>query len=1519
MRALIGLLLFAVSLLILTQLPNTGAAAAMAGGEAALSLPVALPPLAAGTPVPPSDADLCADPGPGGVSPLQAPDYTKYVVWEALNILGQLFVGPESILTQDQCTYSYPCGGLPPNCTPVRKARVMGPYCTTAEAWANICSRITDRGSFPIWSNCPYWVVIDGVRHHSSWNPFTRCPQIGGGVVIPTPPADCPADPPPTPTPTATPTATSTATATQVADLTVKRIEVFQATQDENNTIPLVQDKITVARVYVDIGDVDYKRMSGISAEITGYRGGAVLPGSPIQPWNPRSFVATDPISRTNSHGALNFTLPDSWLNGTVSLVARVDPRDAILETNEDNNETTTTVTFNERCPVQLGYVPVNYDTGGPAGVLTPDPARITEAATKFFRQVYPIGSTGQLQYFQLVPAITWKGSLAENVQQHLLTVHLRKLLALAQWPQQLRSPLSQIVGWLPDIHIVTRTLGRSDPRWSNPACTDQVFWAQTYSDWDWVLAHEIGHNFGLHHPNVPDSKATGDLLSRWPLFYLSSVIQELGCDTFDVVFKNPTTTYDLMTYRWDRKLWISPLHYSGDPFDERGLYQELAPPCLAPTPSIAGAEPGMGAASFPTVAQNYLMISGLLYADGGGQLNPITRVSLAQAPAPAATGSTVCVALRGADGVELSADCLDPSFVDYETQEVLASSPFLMFVPDRPEVAAVVLRREETVISQRTRSSSTPQVTVVEPAGGELWDGASRIRWTAGDADGDPLRFTVLFSADGKGSWRGLDVDIEGNELTVDANALPGTSQGYIRVLATDGLNTGQADSRAAIRVADKPPQVAIIHPDDGMVWTPGTVLILQGSAYDPEEGFLSGAALTWLSDKAGVLGTGTTVSLTELANTDHVITLTARDAGGREGSASIVVRVPRVVYLPLILRQASLSQPVPAPPCTLLFRERFDTAGLPGWTATGGTWTNPGGLMRGASGPAADAWNIVALPAFDFVYEGTVTVRQGSVAGLAFRSTGGTQGYDLFVDVNGGQLVLDRRPYTVLGRYAADIRRDRPYRLRVEARGAAIDAYLDGAKVISVLDPTFSRGNFGVIAYNSVADYDDLMACAPDAPYELRVDAGSATNTVDTAGRTWLAGRAYTAGSWGFTDGVTATTTDPIAGTDDDLLYQTIHWGYGAWSFKADVPNGPYRVNLGFTETYFTATNMRVFDVKIEGQTVITRLDLFAIAGHDTAYLRSFDVTVSDGQLNVEFVSVQNAALVAAIEVLGDGGAPTLTPTATRTGGPTPTRTPTATATPTRTSTASVTPTRTPTASITPTPTVTTSGGGLYGRITKGGAAAGGVALGLRRVDVGGDVQIATTTTGADGRYAFTGIASLPAGASYYVLFGPNSADPTALSFWYGPKVTSYTAGAGVPAGDFDIANVTLLSPANNATVSLPVTFTWNRRNLSGDTYQVVFYDYAAGKWFWTTGNPADTGSYTLQSLPPGMAYNWTYYWLIGVFRGADSFGFTYYMQGITFRSPSTAAPVTDPQPFSAPALMGDLGLPPRPALED
>jgi hypothetical protein len=188
-------------------------------------------------------------------------------------------------------------------------------------------------------------------------------------------------------------------------------------------------------------------------------------------------------------------------------------------------------------------------------------------------------------------------------------------------------------------------------------------------------------------------------------------------------------------------------------------------------------------------------------------------------------------------------------------------------------------------------------------------------------------------------------------------------------------------------------------------------------------------------------------------------------------------------------------------------------------------------------------------------------------------------------------------------------------------------------------------------------------------------------------------------------------------------------------------------------------------------------------------------------------------------------------------------------------------------------------------------GGAAAAGVTLSLHRYDDMNDDEVATIVTGADGRYAFTGAPSLPAGAAYYVLYGPNSTDPGKVYAWYGPDLADYTADASIAAGDFDIANVVLLSPAPGATVTFPAAFSWQRRGLSGDTYQVLFNDPNTDDW-WRTPDLGDVGSYTMPGLSQGMAYREVYYWLIRVFRGADSYGYSYYMRSVTFQAGSEAA---------------------------
>ena len=116
-------------------------------------------------------------------------------------------------------------------------------------------------------------------------------------------------------------------------------------------------------------------------------------------------------------------------------------------------------------------------------------------------------------------------------------------------------------------------------------------------------------------------------------------------------------------------------------------------------------------------------------------------------------------------------------------------------------------------------------------------------------------------------------------------------------------------------------------------------------------------------------------------------------------------------------------------------------------------------------------------------------------------------------------------------------------------------------------------------------------------------------------------------------FSGGNTYSTTTAIAATEDDLLYQSER--YGNFSYNIPVKNGEYEVTLKFAEIYWTTAGQRVFDVLIEGKTVISKLDLVAKVGSKAAYNVTVPVIVADGMLNISFQSVVDFAKISAITV--------------------------------------------------------------------------------------------------------------------------------------------------------------------------------------------------------------------------------------------------------------------------------------------
>ncbi|MCZ7574500.1 MAG: IPT/TIG domain-containing protein [Ardenticatenaceae bacterium] len=218
-------------------------------------------------------------------------------------------------------------------------------------------------------------------------------------------------------------------------------------------------------------------------------------------------------------------------------------------------------------------------------------------------------------------------------------------------------------------------------------------------------------------------------------------------------------------------------------------------------------------------------------------------------------------------------------------------------------------------------------------------------------------------------------------------------------------------------------------------------------------------------------------------------------------------------------------------------------------------------------------------------------------------------------------------------------------------------------------------------------------------------------------------------------------------------------------------------------------------------------------------------------------------------------------------------------------------VTPTATATgvpASPTPTPTATPSGpSGIYGQVTRSGAPAGGLRLDLRFWNGSDWSTRATTTTGSDGRYRFTGVPGLATDQFYYVRYSntPDSPNPGpgSLWSWSATRIGSYAAGATVPGGDFDVADVPLASPADGASVTLPAQFCWTRRSVTSDNYRLIVYDPASDKTA-STSYLGYVSCVNVTGLPSGWPSGATYQWWVGVYQGPDPDA-TPYNYGISY----------------------------------
>jgi len=501
------------------------------------------------------------------------------------------------------------------------------------------------------------------------------------------------------------------ATAAKV-DLTITDMEVTQAIQCLDNTtgatacadnsVHLRADKITYARVYpaVDLADT-----VGVNARLHGTRGGTTLPGSPISPTDTTLFVGTSGAQREVTSSSFNFLLPMSWRNGTVVLQAEINPGTVIPETNTANNmSTSATINFATAQNLTVAYIPINYTFSGWTGPSTASNATMT-AAGPFLRSLFPFSN---VTYTAWPAGAAYTQDASANPSGVITEMNTRYLAST--------SPPDQLFAWFPS---GSWNNGRSDPIWlggSGHVSGGDEQYANA------VCAHEIGHNLGRRHPLCADSS------SDWPYggTNADSVIHEVGFDVFTLA-THAATKRDWMVGgncgNSSTDMWISPWNWTQI---LNGVQDWMG--------QIQAAAPQQG----PTA-----VVTGQIW-ENGGELNPLFVLQEHLEPLGIPGGNTYCLNFMTRDGALLQQQCFDLDWRDRNWTGQSEIGNFGMRLPFPTSTELVQLTHGMELLDELRTGEGPPEVQVLTPNGGEMWDGVHRIEWEAGDPGGARLTYNV-------------------------------------------------------------------------------------------------------------------------------------------------------------------------------------------------------------------------------------------------------------------------------------------------------------------------------------------------------------------------------------------------------------------------------------------------------------------------------------------------------------------------------------------------------------------------------------------------------------------------------------------------------------------------------------------------------------------------------------------------------------------------------------------------------
>ena len=176
------------------------------------------------------------------------------------------------------------------------------------------------------------------------------------------------------------------------------------------------------------------------------------------------------------------------------------------------------------------------------------------------------------------------------------------------------------------------------------------------------------------------------------------------------------------------------------------------------------------------------------------------------------------------------------------------------------------------------------------------------------------------------------------------------------------------------------------------------------------------------------------------------------------------------------------------------------------------------------------------------------------------------------------------------------------------------------------------------------------DMLKGAADYNYLYRINCGGDAYT-DEFGQQWLTDDTTFSRSWAarFPElnpylASQRVIHDPVRGVRDWELFQYFRFGRHELTYRFDVPDGKYRIELYFVEPWHgtggsdktDCDGLRIFDVAVNGKVVLNDLDIWAEAGHDKAVKKTVYADVKGGKIEINFPEVKaGQAVISAIAI--------------------------------------------------------------------------------------------------------------------------------------------------------------------------------------------------------------------------------------------------------------------------------------------